>query len=226
MLFGWNLPVRRTKETKPKNLLSEDDAERTLQLPRFTEPHGPMTPPRVLPTKANPAQAMYAPRFPRTKEDAPERRQPRPTRPASQPATPPRSILHGDDQKRHRPGKPQARMLIERTGPVEPLVRPALIVAFTKRKFDALDLKPGGHPTDEHPGEVTASWFSTFSTPPDAWLCRSPNGSVTHKRSPTVAMPLDSPRCSTWVRTTRSGRPTARPRSMSSSITMWGSRQP
>lgn len=56
VLFDWNLPVRRTKEAKPRNLLAEDDAERTLQLPRFTEVHGLMTPPHVLPAKATPAQ--------------------------------------------------------------------------------------------------------------------------------------------------------------------------
>ncbi|GGU85781.1 trimeric intracellular cation channel family protein [Lentzea flava] len=60
VLFDWNLPVRRTKETKPKNLLPEDGAERTLPLPRFTATHSPMTPPHVLPTKANPAPRQAA----------------------------------------------------------------------------------------------------------------------------------------------------------------------
>lgn len=55
VLFDWNLPVRRTKEAKPKNLLAEDDPERTLQLPFFAETHGLMTPPHVLPAKPNPA---------------------------------------------------------------------------------------------------------------------------------------------------------------------------
>lgn len=55
VLLGWNLPVKRTKEVKPRTHLDEDDVERTLRLPRFAGTYGVMTPPHMPPGRSSSA---------------------------------------------------------------------------------------------------------------------------------------------------------------------------